>query len=77
MTPGQKLKAWRESQGLTQVEAGKRCRRPVSGATWCDWENDKKMPKAPSINDLVALTKGTKFRVAWSDFDGEETEGAA
>jgi transcriptional regulator with XRE-family HTH domain len=69
MTPGQKLKAWREANGLTQIEAGKRCRRPVSAATWCDWENDKKVPRAPSIIDLVALTKGTRFRLSWADFD--------
>lgn len=56
MTAPERLKAWREQEGLTQAAASQRA--GVSQATWCDWENGNKVPRVDKASDLAKLTKG-------------------
>lgn len=57
----ERLKAWREEAGLSQVAAGARV--GVSGPTWYDWEAGNKTPRTVH---QIALEKVTGIeRDAW------------
>ncbi|HEU4619516.1 MAG TPA: helix-turn-helix transcriptional regulator [Gammaproteobacteria bacterium] len=59
MTVSEVLKAWRETEKITQAEAARRA--GVSQPTWCDWESGKKLPRLDKIVDLVTLTGEEKL----------------
>lgn len=71
MTAPASLKAWRAAKGITQTAAGKLVE--VSPATWCDWENGKKIPRVDKAEDLEAIT-GRAVRVGdWAEYARTET----
>lgn len=61
------LKVWRiDDAKLTQEEAATRA--GVTAATWCDWENGKKVPTVDRAEDIEVLT-GRKIRVTdWAEY---------
>jgi transcriptional regulator with XRE-family HTH domain len=50
----QKIKAWREANGLTPEEAAARAR--VSLPTWSRWENGRRKVAASRAVEIEALT---------------------
>jgi DNA-binding XRE family transcriptional regulator len=65
MTAHERLAVWRERAGITQTAAA--AKLGVSTATWCDWENDKKIPRVDMALRLERMTHG-KVRVAhWGE----------
>lgn len=50
------LKEWRETEGLTQEEAGARIR--VTRAHWCRLESGERLPGFRKLLKLVRLSKG-------------------
>lgn len=69
MTAPSKLKAWRESQGITQTAAASAS--GVSQATWSDWEAGKKIPRVQQAVMLATFTSGAVPVESWV------TEGTA
>lgn len=57
------LRKWRESQGLTQAEAGKKLR--VHQNTWSDWEGGRKVPRTGFVLAIQAMTGGDVPASAW------------
>lgn len=66
-TPGNLLKAWREENGLSQTEAGKRLEPPVSQGGWGAWETGRKPPNLRNALQLEDLTGGFVPAVAWTE----------
>lgn len=54
LLPGDRLKTWRKSRGLSQTDAGAKVE--VSAATWCDWESHKKTPRGVHRDAIEVLT---------------------
>lgn len=52
---GERLRAWREGQGLTQTEAAKRIHATQSA--WTAWESGRKAPDLHFAHQLETLTR--------------------
>lgn len=67
-TPGEMLKAWREScgpDGLSQKECADSV--DVTQATWSDWERDRKLPQIAQGLSIAKLTKGKVPITVWGN----------
>ena len=73
MTPGERLKAWREEQGLSQTDAGAKV--GVTQPTWSDWEADKKVPHIHSAIKIAKLTKGKCPIEMWAALSARPKSG--
>lgn len=62
----EKLKRWREEQGLTQTEAANKVE--VGQASWSAWESGQKRPSIEQLVQLAALTMASKYAVAIHDW---------
>lgn len=67
-----RLKAWRESKGLTQTQAAELV--DVWQGTWCAWESGIKRPSIEMLVKIEGLTKGSRHRVRVEDWVETETE---
>jgi len=63
---GPKLHRWRTARKLSQAEAAHEA--GIAQSAWCDYENDRSLPKADAILRLIALTEGTEAELTLSDF---------
>lgn len=59
----EKLSEWREGRH-TQLAAAKLV--GVSAATWCDWENGKKIPRVDRAEDIERVTEGAVTVGDWA-----------
>lgn len=59
------LKKWREAEGLSQGEAGKRI--DVSQPSWSDYEAGRKTPRTKLALKIADLTKGAVSVDMWAE----------
>ena len=64
-SPGESLREWRKGQGLTQTDAAKLI--GVNQATWCEYEQDKKVPSAPVLFGIEKVTRGVVPARNWAN----------
>lgn len=64
MSAAEKLSAWRIAKNHTQAAAAKLV--GVSAATWCDWENAKKIPRVDRAEDIERITDGAVTVADWA-----------
>lgn len=69
MTVGERLRAWREAEGLSQVVAAEMA--DVRQATWSDWENDRKKPQIEQAVAIQRITKGVIGVELWGESEEE------
>jgi transcriptional regulator with XRE-family HTH domain len=75
VTPEQRLKAWRESQGITQAEAAKRAK--VTQSAWSEWEGGQKIPQIHNAEDLELLTENKVTVAHWAERARAEADARA
>lgn len=61
---GERLREWREAQGLSQAQAAARI--GAKQGTWAPWESGKKCPSVGRANQLAELTAGAVPVSGWS-----------
>jgi transcriptional regulator with XRE-family HTH domain len=63
MTAGERLRAWRTGEGLSQAQAGLAV--GVGQNTWSDWEHDR---KKPHVERAIAIERATRGKVRVEHF---------
>lgn len=75
MTAPEALKEWRAGKRLSQEDAAKQI--GVRAASWCDWENGKKLPRTDHAQDLERVTDGQVTLSMWAEWSRAESAARA
>lgn len=66
MTISEKIKSFRISLGMEQIEFAKLLN--VSSSTVSNWETSRRVPRIPKLKKMVDIAKDHKIKLSMQDF---------